>query len=115
MVQSDQGNEVVGWIGEGGTLTFPDVRVPTNGTYTVLLGYANCTGDRQAVILVNNGETGQLVTMPSHGGTASCQIDRWPVQLSLHAGPNTISIGNPDAYAPDIRSITVSGTPAQSG
>jgi hypothetical protein len=29
VVQSDSGTEVVGWIGEGGTLTFPDVIVPT--------------------------------------------------------------------------------------
>ena len=29
VVQSDSGTEVVGWIGEGGTLTFPDITVPT--------------------------------------------------------------------------------------
>jgi hypothetical protein len=102
VIQSDSGTEVVGWIGEGGTLTFPDVTVPSNGSYPVTIGYANVTGDRQAVIAFNR------VTLPGErGGRGS--VDQVPAKvLPLHAAPNTFTIGNPTAYAPDITAITVS-------
>jgi hypothetical protein len=52
----------------GRTLTFPDVTVRSNGSYPVTIGYANVTGDRQAVIAVNNGESGRWVTLPGERG-----------------------------------------------
>jgi alpha-galactosidase len=101
------GTTSVGFVGEGGTLTFNAVQSTTSGNHQAVIAYAN--GDstaRQAYVSVNGG-TPQLVTFPPTGGF----IDPgWTtVTLPLAAGSNSITFANPGGYAPDFDRIDVIG------
>ncbi|HTU08183.1 MAG TPA: NEW3 domain-containing protein, partial [Trebonia sp.] len=99
------GGEKVGYVGEGGTLTFNDVSVPAAGTYRVTLVYCDgsATG-RQADISVDGG-TPQLLSFTPTGSFTT--VGAMTVTLPLTAGDNTIELDNPDAYAPDFNEIVV--------
>jgi hypothetical protein len=99
------GGQKVGYVGEGGTLTFNDVSVPAAGTYQVTLVYCDgsATG-RQADISVNGGASQLLSFTPTGSFTT---VGAMTVSLPLAAGDNTIELGNPSAYAPDFNEIVV--------
>lgn len=103
------GGAKVGYLGNGGALTFNGVDGGSGGTKTVTVHYAGAE-TRTATISVNGGAA-TTVTFPSTGdwntlGTAS-------VTLTLAAGTgNTIRIANPSGWAPDIDRIVVGGTTA---
>ncbi|WP_328915231.1 MULTISPECIES: carbohydrate-binding protein [unclassified Streptomyces] len=103
------GGAKVGYLGNGGALTFTGVDGGSGGTKTVTVHYATAE-TRTATISVNGGAA-TTVTFPSTGdwntlGTAS-------VTLTLAAGAgNTIRIANPSGWAPDIDRIVVGGTTA---
>jgi len=99
------GGEKVGYVGEGGTLTFNDVSVPAAGTYRVTLVYCDgsATG-RQADISVNGG-TPQLLSFTPTGSFTT--VGAMTVSLPLTAGNNTLELSNPGAYAPDFNEIVV--------
>lgn len=99
------GGQKVGYVGEGGTLTFNDVTVPAAGTYNVTLVY--CDGSstgRQADISVNGASPRLLSFTPTGSFTT---VGAMTVPLTLAAGANTIEIGNPSAYAPDFNELVV--------
>jgi len=103
------GGEKVGFVGEGGTLTFNNVTVPTAGTYDVTIVY--CDGSstgRQATVSVNGGAAQTLSFTPTGSFTT---VGAMTLPLSLAAGVNTIELANPAAYAPDFNEIVVAGTP----
>jgi len=88
--------------GAANSVTFSDVTVPVNGTYQLEIDYQT-SGPRSYFISVNGGTAMEL---DLNGSTFN---DPVPVVLlvQLHAGTNTISIGNPTGYAPDLDRIVV--------
>jgi Alpha galactosidase A/Alpha galactosidase C-terminal beta sandwich domain/NPCBM-associated, NEW3 domain of alpha-galactosidase/Alpha-galactosidase, CBM13 domain len=99
------GGGKVGFVGEGGTLTFNNVTVQTAGTYNVTIVYCDgsATG-RQATVSVNGGAAQTLSFTPT-GSFAT--IGAMTVPLPLNAGANTIEFANPSAYAPDFDELVV--------
>jgi hypothetical protein len=99
------GGAKVGFVGEGGTLTFGNVTVPAAGTYNVTIVY--CDGSstgRQATVSVNGG-TAQTLSFTPTGGFST--VGAMTVPLSLNAGANTIEFANPAAFAPDFNELVV--------
>jgi hypothetical protein len=103
------GGEKVGYVGEGGTLTFNNVTVATAGTYPVTIIYCDgsATG-RQATVSVDGAAAQTLSFTPTGSFTT---VGAMIVSLPLAAGGNTIEFANPAAYAPDFNEIIVSGSP----
>jgi len=101
------GGEKVGFVGEGGTLTFNNVNVPSTGNYAVQLDYLDGTSGttgRSSTITVNGTSVETLTDTP----TGSFQNPgSTTVSLPLNAGSNTIEFSNSSAYAPDFEAITV--------
>jgi hypothetical protein len=102
------GGAKVGYVGNGGTLTFNNVNVATSGTYRVTLVY--CSGDPRPAMVSANGGTPQTLSFPSTGSFST--TGTMTVSLPLTAGNNTIEIGDPNAYAPDFDRIIVAGSPS---
>jgi hypothetical protein len=97
------GGDKVGYVGEGGTLTFNDVSVPAAGSYPLTIVYCDgsATG-RQADISVNGGAPQLLSFTPTGSFTT---VGAMTLTVTLAAGNNTIEFGNPSAYAPDFNEI----------
>jgi alpha galactosidase A-like protein/alpha galactosidase C-like protein/alpha-galactosidase-like CBM13-containing protein/alpha-galactosidase-like protein len=104
------GGQKVGFVGEGGTLTFNSVTVPSAGTYQVTIAYldGSATG-RQADVSVNGG-SGQLVQFTPTGSFST--VGTLTVPLTLAAGTNTIEFSNASGYAPDFDRIIVGAAPS---
>jgi hypothetical protein len=101
------GGEKVGYVGDGGTLTYNDVTVPAAGTYNVTLVYcdgSSGTTGRQADITVNGGTPRLLQFTPTGSFTT---VGAMTVPVTLNAGANTIELSNPSAYAPDFNELVV--------
>ena len=99
------GGAKVGFVGEGGTLTFGNITVKTAGTYNVTIVY--CDGSstgRQATVSVNGGAPQTLSFAPTGSFSA---VGAMTVPLSLNAGANTIEFANPSAFAPDFDELVV--------
>jgi len=106
--------EKVGYVGDGGTLTFNDVDVSAAGTYAVQIGYldgSSGTVGRSATITVNGGAVQTLTFVPtgSFGNPGSVTVS-----LPLKAGENTVEFSDSAAYAPDFEAITVPSAPTTS-
>jgi hypothetical protein len=101
------GGEKVGFVGNGGTLTFNNVNVASAGTYRVTLVY--CSGDPRPAMISADGGTPQTLSLPSTGSFNT--TGTITVSLPLTAGSNTIEIGDPNAYTPDFDRIIVAGAP----
>ena len=104
------GGEKVGFVGEGGTVTFNGVNVASAGTYQVTIAYldGSATG-RQATITVN-GATPQTVSFTPTGSFST--VGAMTVPLELSAGANTIEFANPSTFAPDFDRIIVPVAPS---
>jgi hypothetical protein len=104
------GGAKIGFVGQGGTLTFTGVSVSSAGTYQVTIVY--CDGSaagRQATVSVDGGAAQALSFTPT-GSFAT--VGAKTVPLSLSAGDNTIEFANPGAYAPDFDRIIVAHSPS---
>ncbi len=97
--------EVVGYIGEGGTLTFPNVTESTAGSYTMTVYYVDGDSGRNATITVNG--TATTVAFTGTGNSNWDTVQTKTVTVTLKAGTNTIEFSNASAYAPDIDHILV--------
>ena len=100
------GGEKVGFVGNGGTLTFNNITAPTAGTYNVTIVY--CTGNVRPAMVSVNGGTPQALSFASTGSFNT--TGTMTVPLSLNAGNNTIEFGDPNAYTPDFDRIIVADT-----
>ncbi|KAG6919265.1 hypothetical protein DXG01_008061 [Tephrocybe rancida] len=110
---------VVGFVGNGGTLTINNVDGGTlGGTKTLSLDYINgdftmtntaCSNCRNAFISINGG-TAVQVQMPISAQSWDIVLSGYLVSLSgFKAGKtNTIQISNPSAYTPDFSRVGVS-------
>ncbi|WP_203920438.1 hypothetical protein [Rugosimonospora africana] len=100
--------ENVGTWGPGakrrGTLTFPDVAAPTDGTYTLTLYYVDTDGTSTstAAIAVAGGET---VTVTLESASTCCATKA--VKIALSKGNNRITFSNPDGQAPSIDKVII--------
>jgi hypothetical protein len=103
------GGAKVGFVGEGGTLTFNGVTAPSAGTYQVTIVYCDgsATG-RQATISVDGAAAQTLSFTPTGSFTT---VGTMTVALPLAAGANTIELANPAGYAPDFDRIIVANAP----
>jgi len=88
--------------GAANSVTFSNVTVPSSGTYQLEIDYQ--TSGARSYFLSINGATAQELDL--NGTTFN---DPVPIVLpvQLHAGVNTINIGNPTGYAPDLDRIVV--------
>ncbi|TFK33044.1 glycoside hydrolase family 27 protein [Crucibulum laeve] len=110
---------VVGFVGNGGTLTINNVDGgAAGGTKTLSIDYINgdfvfgntdCSNCRNAFISVNGGAAVQ-VQMPISAQSWDILFSGYLVSLSgFKAGKtNTITVSNPNAFAPDFYRIGVS-------
>ena len=91
--------------GAANSVTFSNVTVPSAGTYQLEIDYQ--TSGPRSYFLSINGATAQELDL--NGTTFN---DPVPIVLpvQLHAGVNTINIGNPTGYAPDLDRIVVAPT-----
>jgi hypothetical protein len=111
------GGQHVGWIGNGAdsTLTFTGVSAPRSGTYRIILSYAcndRAVSDNYNANLINRGFTvttsaGTQLTAYARNTYSWNQFNTMELTVRLAAGENTVTFGNPSAYAPDIDKITV--------
>ena len=98
------GGALVGYVG-GGTanyLQFSGVN-STAGAHPVTLFYAS--GEARSMTVSVNGGAAVTVNTPSTGGWDT--VGSVQVTLNLTAGANTIRLGNPSGWAPDIDRIVV--------
>jgi alpha-galactosidase len=88
--------------GAANSVTFSNVTVPSDGTYQLEIDYQ--TSGPRSYFLTINGAT--PVELDLNGSTFS---DPVPIVLpvQLHAGTNTINIGNSTGYAPDLDRIVI--------
>jgi hypothetical protein len=88
-----------------GTLSFPDVTVPTDGVFTLtlyLVGDADSAA--QTAVISVSGTAAASVTVPA--GSTCCMTRA--VQVALKRGVNTIVIDNPDGHSPSVDRLVVS-------
>jgi len=88
--------------GPANSVTFSNVTVPVDGTYQLEIDFQT-SGPRSFFMSINGTAATELDL------NGSSFDDPAPIVLSvqLHAGNNTISIGNPSGYAPDLDRIVV--------
>ena len=106
------GGKVVANIGRwgpgakrSGTLSFPDVTVPANDVFTLVLYLVGDADPAAQTIVVSvSGAAPVSVTVPPG---SSCCVTR-TVQVTLAKGANTIVLGNADGRAPSIDRMVVS-------
>lgn len=109
------GHRKVGFVGNGGTLRFTGVVARAAGPATVHIAYA--TGTRRSAQLSVDGGSATTIDFPPTGGFG--RPGGLDVTVTLAAGPNTLTFGNPSGWAPDFDRITLDAqpdpTPAPSG
>ena len=91
--------------GANNAVTFSNVTVPADGTYQLEIDY-NTSGLRSFFITVNDGTSTEL---DLNGSTFDDPVST-VIAVELHAGTNTIQIGNPTGFAPDLDRIAISPT-----
>jgi hypothetical protein len=99
---SASGGALVGYVGNG-TANYLQFNNITGGT-SVRIYYAS--GVNRSVTVSVNGGTAVSVSTPSTGGWNT--IGSVTVSLNLDAGNNTIRLGNPTGWAPDLDRLVVS-------
>ncbi|RSM49127.1 hypothetical protein DMA12_05290 [Amycolatopsis balhimycina DSM 5908] len=98
------GGSLVGYVGSGTAnyLQFNGVNA-TAGAHPVTIFYAS--GEARSLTVSVNGGTAVSVTTPGTGGWDT--VGSVQVTLNLTAGTNTLRLGNPSGWAPDIDRIVV--------
>ncbi|WP_222106387.1 fibronectin type III domain-containing protein [Catellatospora sichuanensis] len=100
------GGSKVGYLGNGAAVAFNGVAGGTGGSRTVTVYYTSAEA-RTAVV------NGQTVSFPATANWDT--VGSTTVTLNLSAGTNTITVGNPSGWAPDIDRIAVAGSGGGTG
>jgi alpha-galactosidase len=87
--------------GAANNVSFSNVTVPSSGTYQVEIDYQ--TRVRSFFLSINDGAPIQLDLNGSSFNDPAVTI----IPVQLKPGVNTIQIGNPSGYAPDLHRIVV--------
>jgi hypothetical protein len=98
------GGAKVGYVGNGGTLQFNGITVPSSGSYQLTIAYCDGDAGRAADMSIDGG-TPTVINFAGTGGWGTPGTVTETV--SLTAGTNTITFSNPTAYAPDFDRIVV--------
>ena len=98
------GGAKVGYVGNGGTLTFNNVSSGSSGDFVLSLVYL-AAETRGVQVTINNG-TPVTLSLPSSGGWDT--LATYDLTVSLNAGTNTIRLANPGGWAPDFDRIILS-------
>jgi alpha-galactosidase len=85
------------------TVTFDNVNVPVTGTYQMEIDFMT-QGQRSFYVSINGNTAKELDLNGYSFGTPASTV----IQVALHAGSNQIEFSNPDNYAPNLDSITIS-------
>lgn len=95
----------VRYIGNTGTLTFPDVKASVAGSYTLTISYANgdASGGRDAIVTVDSAAVDVFFTSNGQWNTAQTLT----LTVHLNSGMNSIEFGNPRTLGPDIAEIVI--------
>ncbi|WP_211472592.1 carbohydrate-binding protein [Collimonas humicola] len=101
--QPCSGGKDVGYIGNGGTLTFNGIATSSAGSYTVTIGYANGDPGPRSAQVSFNGAAPAIVSFPPTGGWSS--VGTVQVTGVFQNGNNTLTISNASGWAPDIDDI----------
>jgi hypothetical protein len=104
------GGSKVGFVGEGGTLTFNNVSVPSAGTYQVTIAYLDGSATGRPADVSVNGGTAQPIQFTPTGSFST--VGTMTIPLTLAAGANTIEFSDPSAYTPDFDRIIVGAAPS---
>jgi uncharacterized protein YkwD len=97
------GSGRIGWLGRTGVLTFNGVTAERAGSTTVNVTYS--TPRRRTALLSVNGGTSSAISFPSTRSFSRPATLR--VKVTLKAGTNTLSFGNPSGPAPDLDKLVV--------
>jgi alpha-galactosidase len=100
---SCSGGQKVGFLGNGGTLIFPNVYVSTSGNYTLNVSYSSAEV-RSLSVRVNGGATATY-SLASTGGWDTPAVRQLTVNLT--AGNNSLQFFNSSGWAPDLDKISV--------
>jgi alpha-galactosidase len=91
--------------GPANSVTFPTVTVPRDGAYLLEVDYLT-SGPRSFYLTVND-QTPQQINLT---GSTFDEPASTVLRVSLHAGTNTLTFGNPSDYAPDLDRIVIAPT-----
>ena len=97
------GGSLVGSVGNGGSVTFNKVTVPTAGSYQVTVAYIS--GNARTASLSRNGGAATTVNFPATANWTS--VGTITLTLTLNAGDNTLRFFNDTASVPDFDRIIV--------
>jgi hypothetical protein len=97
------GNTKVGFVGNGGTLTFAGLQAPSLGSYQLTIWYAS--GERRDALLSVDGGQGIPLSFEDSGGFD--RVGRLTVTITLRAGDNSLTFFNPSGFAPDFDRIRI--------
>ncbi|MFF7334782.1 DUF4832 domain-containing protein [Streptomyces sp. NPDC008150] len=97
------GGSKVGYVGNGGKLTFNGVNGGSGGSQQITIAYASAVA-RSATVQVNGG-TAQTVSFPATTDWTTPGTKSLTVNLGSGSN-NTITIANPSDWAPDIDRLT---------
>ncbi|WP_168122327.1 fibronectin type III domain-containing protein [Paenibacillus sp. HB172176] len=97
------GGAKVGYVGNGGELTFNGVYAEEAGTYTLSIGYL--TAEARSAELSVNGGTAVTHSFPSTGSWDAVGVST--IDIQLNAGNNSIQLANPSGWAPDFDKIAI--------
>jgi alpha-galactosidase len=92
--------------GAANSVTFSNVTVPADGTYQLEIDYQT-SGPRSYFLTVNGGTAKEI----DLNGTTFNDPVPVVIPVQLHAGTNSINIGNPSGFAPDLDRIVIAPTP----
>lgn len=81
---------------------FPDVSVPVAGQYTLFIDFT-VNGPRSYFVSVNGAAPVEVAV----NGAGNTTPDTASIPITLHAGPNTIKIGNDTLGGPDLDRISI--------
>ncbi|ACU73862.1 Carbohydrate binding family 6 [Catenulispora acidiphila DSM 44928] len=100
------GGALVGYIGNGTAnyLQVNNVSATTAGSHRLTIYYA--AGENRSLTVSINGGAATSLTTPGTGGWDT--VGSVATTVTLTAGTNTVRIGNPTGWAPDVDRIVVS-------
>ncbi len=98
------GGAKAGYIGGSGTMAFPSITAPADGSYLLTIDYVAADSSRLAKITVKGRTT--WLNAPGTNDNDWNTPQTVQVMVDLQAGENKISFGNPDGSAPDLDRLT---------
>ncbi|WP_152364513.1 fibronectin type III domain-containing protein [Microlunatus speluncae] len=99
------GGRKAGYIGGSGTMSFPAITAPADGSYLLTIDYVAADSSRQAKITINDKIT--WINAPGTNDEDWNTPQTLQVMVDLKAGPNKITFGNPSSSAPDLDRLTL--------